>query len=163
RAASLAMSMANAEVNSAMPQSTGTRPRATPFAASITAIFSSLRSDVFSPTVPQTINPDTPSWINPSMTRAVASTSSEKSSRNCVVTAGKTPFHLHFKGVSSKGRGGRGLARWDVYAELPGEDLVEVLHAVLHRRLVRPFLAAAHPVQRAPTRVHPLGNLVILG
>ena len=94
RAASFAMSIANADVNSAMPLMTGTRPRATAFPASITAIFSALESEQFSPTVPQTMRPDTPSRIRPSITRAVASRSSERSSRNCVVTAGKTPSQV---------------------------------------------------------------------
>src|SRR6266536_6391161 len=163
RAASRTMSIANADVNSAMPLNTGTRPRATAFAASITPIFSPLASEVLSPTVPQTISPDTPSRINPSMTRAVASMSREKSSRNCVVTAGKNPFQWHFKGVSSKGlRRGWLLAWCDVRVELAAEELVEVLHSVLHRRLVGSFLAAAHLVERAATRVHPLGDLVVL-
>jgi hypothetical protein len=96
RAASFAMLIAKADVNSAMPLMTGTRPRATDFAVSITAIFSCLASEQFSPTVPQTIRPDTPSRIRPSMTRAVASMSSERSSRNCVVTAGNTPLQSGF-------------------------------------------------------------------
>jgi hypothetical protein len=65
RAASFAMSIANADVNSATPQSTGTRPRATALPASITAIFSAFPSEQFSPTVPQTMSPDTPSRISP--------------------------------------------------------------------------------------------------
>src|SRR6185369_5985253 len=91
RAASLAVSTAKAVVNSAMPHSTGTRPAATDFAVSMMAIFSLRSSEVFSPTDPQTISPDTPSRIRPSMTFAVASILSDRSSLNCVVTAGKTP------------------------------------------------------------------------
>ncbi len=91
RAASLAVSTAKAVVNSAMPHSTGTRPFATDLAASMIAIFSLRSSEVFSPTEPQMIRPDTPSRIRPSMTFAVASMSSDRSSWNCVVTAGKTP------------------------------------------------------------------------
>ena len=49
RTASFAMSIAKADVNSATPQSTGTRPRATALPASITAIFSALESEQFSP------------------------------------------------------------------------------------------------------------------
>ena len=97
RAASFAMSIAKADVNSAMPLKTGTRPRETALPASMTATFSSLVSEQFSPTVPQTISPDTPSRIRPSMTRAVASMSNERSSRNCVVTAGNTPLQSGLK------------------------------------------------------------------
>ena len=43
---------------------------------------------------PQTIRPDTPSAIKASMTLAVASTSTDMSSRNWVVTAGNTPCQL---------------------------------------------------------------------
>src|SRR6185369_774975 len=91
RAASLAVSTAKAVVNSAMPHSTGTRPAATDLAVSMMAIFSLRSSEVFSPTEPQTIRPETPSRIRPSMTLAVASMLSDRSSLNCVVTAGKTP------------------------------------------------------------------------
>src|SRR5215213_10026750 len=91
RAASLAVSTAKAVVNSAIPHSTGTRPAATDLAVSMMAIFSLRSSDVFSPTDPQTISPETPSRIRPSMTLAVASILSDRSSLNCVVTAGKTP------------------------------------------------------------------------
>ncbi|MGY4437083.1 hypothetical protein ACVWWO_009560 [Bradyrhizobium sp. F1.13.1] len=91
RAASFAVSTAKAVVNSAMPHSTGTRPAATDFAVSMIATFSLRSSEVFSPTEPQTIRPETPSRISPSITFAVASMSSERSSWNCVVTAGKTP------------------------------------------------------------------------
>src|SRR2546427_3985531 len=91
RAASLAVSTAKAVVNSAMPHSTGTRPAATDLAVSMMAIFSFRSSEVFSPTDPQTINPETPSRIRPSITFAVASILSDRSSLNCVVTAGKTP------------------------------------------------------------------------
>ncbi|MFK4383071.1 hypothetical protein ABIA40_002479 [Bradyrhizobium sp. USDA 223] len=91
RAASFAVSTAKAVVNSAMPHSTGTRPFATDFAASMIATFSLRSSEVFSPTEPQTIRPETPSRINPSITLVVASMSSERSSWNWVVTAGKTP------------------------------------------------------------------------
>ncbi len=91
RAASLAVSTAKAVVNSAIPQSTGTRPFATDFAASMIWIFSERSSEVFSPTEPQTMRPDTPSLIRLSMTLAVRSMSSDRSSWNWVVTAGKTP------------------------------------------------------------------------
>ena len=40
-----------------MPQMTGTRPAATDFAVSMTATFSERSSEVFSPTVPQTMRP----------------------------------------------------------------------------------------------------------
>src|SRR5262249_3430356 len=86
-----AKSAANAVVYSATPTMTGTRPLATSFAASSTAIFSLRASEQFSPTVPQTISPATPSRMSASITRRVASRSREKSSRNCVVTAGNTP------------------------------------------------------------------------
>ena len=75
RAASRAVSQAKAVVNSAMPAITGTRPRAALFAASMTATFSWRESEVFSPTVPQTMRPETPSRTSASMTRAVASMS----------------------------------------------------------------------------------------
>ena len=94
RSASRAVSMAKAVVNSAMPARMGTRPRTTSLAASMTATFSARVSEQFSPTVPQTMRPETPSRSSPSMTRWVASISRLKSSRNWVVTAGKTPFQL---------------------------------------------------------------------
>jgi hypothetical protein len=99
RSASRAISAAKGVVYSAMPAITGTRFRATSFAASITSIFSLRVSAVFSPTVPQTISPDTPSRMSASMTRRVASTSRLKSSRNWVVTAGKTPSQDTFAAI----------------------------------------------------------------
>ena len=88
---SRARSPAIAVVYSATPATTGTRLAAASTAADRTWRFSSGASDVPSPTVPQMIRPETPSRISPSITRWVAGMSTEKSSRNCVVTAGKTP------------------------------------------------------------------------
>src|SRR4030095_2621961 len=61
RAASFATSIANADVNSAMPLMTGTRPRATALPASITVTFSLLVSEQFSHTVSHTLSHDTAS------------------------------------------------------------------------------------------------------
>ena len=41
-------------------------------------------------------------------------------------------------------------------------ELVEVLHSVLHRRLVWTDLAAALREQRPAPRIHPFGDLVVL-
>ena len=40
---------------------------------------------------------------------------------------------------------------------------MELLHPVFHRRLVRPDLVSSRVVERAPARIHPFGDLVVLG
>ena len=48
------------------------------------------------------------------------------------------------------------------HVELAPEELVEVLHAVLHRRLVRTLVAAPLPVQGGAPGVDPQRDLVVL-
>ena len=62
----------------------------------MTASFSSRERALFSPTVPQAMRPDTPSATSAAATLRVASMSSEKSARNCVVIAGNTPAYAGF-------------------------------------------------------------------
>ncbi len=88
------MFCAKAVVNSAMPAITGTLPSAASLATSITANFSCIVIEVFSPTVPHTTRPETPSRTRFLITVWVASRSREKSLRNWVVTAGNTPLQL---------------------------------------------------------------------
>ena len=53
--------------------------------------------------------------------------------------------------------------RWPTCASISRAiELVEVPHAVFHRRLVGPDFAAALRDQRAAAGVHPLGDLVVL-
>ena len=77
--------------DSATPASTGTFPPAARTATATTCRFSSGSSDWFSPSEPQAMSPLTPAASSASRCRVVAAGSSDRSCRNCVVTAGKTP------------------------------------------------------------------------
>src|SRR6185369_15643220 len=64
-------------------------------------------------------------------------------------------------GLRSAGLLATSSARGEMRNQLAAQDLVEVLHSVFHRRLIRTLFAAAGAVERVAAGVHPLGNLVV--
>src|SRR6187399_2703159 len=89
--ASRAYWAASAQVFSATPDSTGTRPAAASLMALMRVRFSGALSEQFSPTVPMQMMPFTPSSMRAATTFCVAPTSRLSSRANCVVEAGNTP------------------------------------------------------------------------
>src|SRR5688572_4730154 len=76
------------------PATTRTRPRAASTAPRKSVARSSAVSDQLSPVQPLTTTPCTPSATTVSVSRPMPSTSSERSLRNGVVSAGKTPRNV---------------------------------------------------------------------
>src|SRR5450631_2487220 len=58
---------------------------------------------------------------------------------------------------------GQSILTLQVRFEFPPDKFVELLHAVFHRRLIRPELVATALPQRAPARFHPFADLVVFG
>src|SRR6478752_1547903 len=92
--ASRAYWAASAQVFSATPDITGTRPAAASLMALMRVRFSGALSEQFSPTVPMQMMPSTPSSMSAATTFCVALTSRLSSRANCVVLAGNTPDHF---------------------------------------------------------------------
>src|SRR3954464_6867052 len=108
-----------------------------------TARFSSGCRVWFSPNEPHTIRPDTPDSISASKWRAVAIRSSDWSSCNWVVTAGKTPDH--FGATMELGMPDRGAAESGCLGAKPRRnDVLRTIQLTGPRSVSLPELRRRH-------------------